>query len=299
MNTMIDNVEPLMSANTLLVTEDEQQSRMGKLLLQSGKLTEIQLEKAIHFQQEKGCKLGEAALQLGFVVQQDIDQIIAKQFEYSVLSPDATRISDQLFMAFNWPHPEQENIKALRSQILVTWLLQGNKSVLISGMDGDQQPAFLSANLAIAFSQSGRRTLLVDANLRDSSLHRDLAMSSENGVADVLAGRIPLLSAVCAVPGLQNFYFLPCGTQVLNPQELLARNAFSHLVQATESHFDVVIFNTPSHAQYADSQIISALVPGVLLMVRQDQSRVQDIRVLLSRFQATQAKILGCVYVDA
>lgn len=292
--TMIDAAVSVAALET-----NEAQERMGELLVQSGKMTDLQLEKVIRHQQEHGGKLGEVALALGFVSKQDIAQVLGRQFEFSFVAPDQTSISPRLHMAFNLPSDEQETIKALRSQIQVSWLLKGQRSLLVTGVDGDDEPAMVAANLAIAFSQSGKRTLLVDANMRSSLLHEALGVPHGEGLADLLAGRCRLASVVHAVPPLQLLSFLGCGTQVLNPQELLARDTLPSCVREMERDYDVIIFTTPTRADFADAQILSTAVPGALLLVRQDVSRIDDIRVALARFATTQARVLGCVYLDA
>ena len=143
----------------------------------------------------------------------------AKQFEYSFIDTETTGISSTLYMAFNKNFSEKEKIKGLRSQININWLMHGNKSVLIAGTDGDDSVAVLSANLAIAFSQSGKRTLLVDANMRDSTLHNYFSIKNKQGLSDVLAERSSIHDALHTVKPLANLYFLPSGTQVLNQGE--------------------------------------------------------------------------------
>lgn len=290
--TMIDMPEPSYEETT------DVQERMGELLMQSGKLTHLQLERAIHHQQEHGGKLGEAALALGFVSQQDIALVLGRQFEFSFVSPEQSRISPRLHMAFNLPSEEQEIIKALRSQIQVSWLLKGQRSLLVTGVDGDDEPSMVAANLAIAFSQSGKRTLLVDANMRSSLLHEALGVANGEGLADLLAGRCRLPAVIQAVPLLQQLAFISCGTQVLNPQELLTRDTLPLCVREMERDYDVVIFTTPTRIDFADNQILSTAVPGVLMLVHQDVSHVDDIRVLMTRFMTTQAKVLGCIYLN-
>lgn len=280
-----------------VATVELAQERMGAILVQSGKLSEQQLETAIDYQQRHGGKLGDAMLALGFVSQHDVAQVLGRQFEFSFTSSDHSSFDPRLHMAFNLPGEEQEAIKALRSHIQVSWLHQGQQSLLVTGVDGDDEPAMVAANLAISFSQSGKRTLLVDANLRGSLLHQALGLAGRIGLADLLAGRCRLASIIQPVLPLQQLFFVASGTQVLNPQELLARDVLAKSVRDMERDFDVVIFTTPTRIDYADNQILSTAVPGVLMLVRQHTSRIEYLQLSLSRFMVAQAKVLGCVYL--
>ena len=68
--------------------------------------------------------------------------------------------------------PQSESLRSLRSQLLLRWFSLGNKSLAIVGANLGEGCSYVSANLAIAFAQLGMRTLLIDGNLRDPSLHR-------------------------------------------------------------------------------------------------------------------------------
>ena len=271
-------------------------SFFGRVLVENGKLTNIQLEKVLKHQHQKNIKFGEAALELGFIMQSDIDAALAKQFEYSFIDTETTGISSTLYMAFNKNFSEKEKIKGLRSQININWLMHGNKGVLIAGTDGDDSVAVLSANLAIAFSQSGKRTLLVDANMRDSTLHNYFSIKNKQGLSDVLAERSSIHDALHTVKPLANLYFLPSGTQVLNPQELMSRDTLEAVCNEVSQQFDVVIYNTPSQVDYFDGQILSSRVSGVVLVAKENETSIQSMQTLLNRLRITQATVLGCVY---
>lgn len=281
-----------------MLTEEVLPPRIGELLVDAGKLTDIQLGQILKYQHEHACRFGEAAQVLGLLSEEDLNAVLAQQFAFSYLDGTDTHLSPRLYMAFADQLMEKEKIKALRSQLQLSWLSQGHHSLLVGGVDGQEERAVLAGNLAIAFSQLGLRTLLVDANLRGSSLPALLGGEHRIGLSDLLAGRCKASQVISALSGLEDLYFLPSGTRAPNPQELLSRKRMQMLVQDLAHQFDVAIYYAPDQNEWYDAQILASLVGGVILQARRNRTPMPALADMVARLRFIQVRVLGCVYVE-
>jgi len=273
--------------------------RVGHLLSGAGKLTDAQVEQVLRYQQEFGVKFGEACLALELISIADLDRALAQQFSYPVLTPGEGGITDSLYMAFNTFNPDKEKIKGLRIELQLGWFNSGNKLLLFAGADGSPQRSRLLANLAIAFTQAGKRTLMLDANLRDGELHTLFNISNDRGVADILAGRASFNSLVKKVNALEHLYLLTRGSDAPNPQELLSLPSLPRLLEAVDSPFDIVLVNGADLVETYDSQLLAAQIPGAVCVVRERRSRMMALRQMKARLESANCRLLGCVYQQA
>lgn len=271
-----------------------QQHSIGKQLLDAGKLSPEDAERVLRFQKENDLRFGEAALQLGLVTEKDIRQVLARQFDYPYLTPGNGEFSELLVAAYQ-PHSRQvEELRALRSQLLLRWFESGHKTLAILSAHPGEGCSYLAANLAIVFSQLGEHTLLVDANLRVPEQHTLFNLGEGLGLSDRLAGRAED-EVVTRIPSFVDLSVLRAGTPPPNPQELLARDSFSSMIARVGNTYDVVLFDTPPAALGSDALTIAARAEGVLLVVRKNQTRMNDLLALSSQLQSLGVEIVGCV----
>lgn len=279
--------------------EQDELGRVGHLLISEGKLSEHQAGQVVRHQQEHGGKFGEVAVALGFISAADLERVLAQQFAYSVLTPGEGGLDDSLYMAFTPFDPDKEKIKGLRSQLQLNWLTADNKRLLITGVDESAARDQLLGNLAIAFAQAGKRTLMLDANLRNGGLHQLFGLSNPRGVADYLAGRAQLGNLIQPVAALENLFLLSRGAEAPNPQELLSLPSLPRLLDGVESAFDVILISGADLLEAYDSQILAALIPGALCVVTERRTRLKALKAMQQRLQLAQCNLLGCIYQHA
>ena len=273
------------------------QSRMGTLLLDAGKITADNAERVLRTQKELGIRFGEAALRLGLVSEDDIQQVLARQFAYPYLLKGQSPLSPKLVAAFEPFSAQVESLRAIRSQLMLRWFAQGHKALAIAGVEADDGASVFAANLAVVFSQLGEQTLLVDANLRSPRLHDLFALTPRQGLSDVLAGRADL-DVIGRVPALGDLSVMPSGTVPPNPQELLSRAVFRNLNAQLEARYDVVLYNVPPFAAGADAIAVAACAGGVLLVARKDRTPMAALAGMAAQLGEAGAEMVGSVVVD-
>jgi chain length determinant protein tyrosine kinase EpsG len=273
----------------------EQSGRtMGQLLLDQGKLTPLQAESILRLQREQGLRFGEAALRLGFIEQGDIDRILATQFSYPYLPANDHSLDPKLLAAYQPFSPEVESIRSLRSQLLLRWMALEHKVVVVACPNEESSGRLLAANLAIVFSQLGERTLLIDANLRQSALGDLFGLKSGPGLSEVLSKRAGI-EVIQKLNTLRDLSVLPAGAQPPNPQELLSRSDFDQLLTTLSAQYDVIIVDVPASSLAADVQVVAARAGGAIISVEMGVTSIDTVKRLRDSLQQAGAQVLGSV----
>ena len=270
------------------------EQRIGKLLLDSGKLTPDDAEKALRLQKEKGMRFGEAAKQLGFITDADIQQALGRQFDYPYLQPGEANFSQELVAAYNPFSRQVEALRGLRSQLMLRWFGDDNKALAIVGAGTGEGASYTAANLAVVFSQLGERTLLVDADLRTPRQHDIFKLRNRQGLSDVLAGKAGL-EVIERIPAFVDLSVMPAGTMIPNPQELLGRPALVELLDKLCAHYDIILFDTTPGAIGADAQTVTARTRGALMVTRKNYTLLDDAIALKEQLTAAGAEVVGTV----
>ena len=150
------------------------------------------------------------------------------------------------------------------------------------------------ANLAVSAANSGRRVLLVDADLRRPVQHQIFDVSREPGLSNALAGEVPVNQAIrkTLVPGL---HIIPCGNIPSHPAELLGSARMERFVRLVRQYYDLVLFDAPPVIAMADTLVLSKYVDGAVLIVSADKTRNLGLEKAKEMLEANTAKVLGVV----
>jgi chain length determinant protein tyrosine kinase EpsG len=280
--------------STSIYTNPARASKIGRLLLQLGKISIEDTEKILRAQQEHGLLFGDAAVKLGLISEADINQVLAMQFSYPYLQDGQGNYSEELVAAYRPFSKQVEALRALRSELMLRWFNENNKSLAIVSANSGEGGSYLAANLAVMFSQLGERTLLIDANMRDPRQHRIFNLKENRGLSDIIAGRVGL-EVVNQVEFFEDLSVLGAGTPPPNPQELLNRSSFTYFMKQATSQYDVVLVDTTPATATADAQATLARCGGALLVSRLNHTRLSEITEVRNQIAVTGAHLVGAV----
>ena len=153
---------------------------------------------------------------------------------------------------------------------------------------------FVTTNLGQAvIRQKERRALLIDADLRCSRLHMPLGAPTSPGLSDYLRGDMDLMSVIQAHGQEGNLCFIPGGSEVTDPSELLANGRMKTLLERVGSAFDWILIDSPPCVPVADANILADLCDGVLLVVRAQSTPASVIKKASREMQGRN--VLGVV----
>jgi protein-tyrosine kinase len=204
------------------------------------------------------------------------------------------RAGPELIIAHCVDHPRCEEIRALRTELLMHNEpgVRSNMLAVLSAAAGEGRSQ-LAAELAVALAQIGRRTLLVDADLRRASQHKLFNAENVWGLAQALAaGGSP---QVLGVEGLPHLSVLPSGPQAPNPAELLASKHAQRLVRLWAHDFEFVVVDTPPIDEFSDGLIMATLIGRAIVASRAHLTTHRSLRSMMRRLASTQCRILGAV----
>ncbi len=210
--------------------------------------------------------------------------------------PGNANASDELVAARFPNHPRAEELRALRTQLLIRWFdaKPARATLAIVSPGSGEGRSYTIANLAVVFSQIGVRTLLIDADLRAPRLHRIFDVSAPAGLAAALAGT-PISEAIVPVPGLLRLSLMPAGQLPLHPQELLSRPRFADVLDEARRSFDLVLLDTPAAGRCSDAQMICYRANNAMLLARRNRTRVDATKKLMRDMKDTGVNLVGTV----
>lgn len=272
---------------------------IGDILVSAGRLSQQDAERILQRQQQDKSQFGDAALALKLLTREDIDFALSKQFDYSYLPEQDTSRSPELVAAYKPFSRIGENLRAVRSQLMLRWFNSdpAHKVIALVSPGSGEGRSFIAANLAIVFAQQGQRTLLIDGNLRNPRQHALFMLGKSAGLSGILADRVGL-DAALAVPGLPNLTVLPAGAVPPNPQELLGRPAFGALLDAAATEFDVIIIDTPAGGEFADAEIIASRAGAAVVLTRKNRSSLPATTLLARRLLDGGVALVGSILND-
>lgn len=289
-----ENILPIEGSGRVLARHDR---RIGSILAEYGKLDVGDIERVLELQQVKGLAFGEAALSLGLITADDLRYAVAKQYDLPHFLPRDASISSELVVAYEPFQPRAEELRALRTQLLIRWSKAGvrRRMLAVVSPGAGEGRSYVAANLAVVFSQLGERTLLIDADLRAPRQHRIFNIPDRIGLSAVLSGRADR-GAVVPISEFGTLSLLPAGARPPNPQELLLRPSFAALLEELQTEFDVIVFDTPPAKLYADAQSLAFRAGSVMVLARKDHTRLADTTGVIRALSDTGARIVGTVF---
>jgi protein-tyrosine kinase len=291
-------------------------SRVREALISTGRLTPdgaVRIEEAMR---TLGVGFGQAAVQLGLVTPEELAEAtqtarqLPPEASEGIVEGAINRVSagrgmpvkymgmvkagSSLILLRDPDNRYSEQIRALRTELMLLngAARSGNSIVVLSPCQGEGRTQ-LCAELAIAFSQLGQRTLLVDADLRRPRLHALFESDNLTGLGQALAtGGVPPLLGVEKLPHLS---LLLAGRSVPNPLELLTNGHFRRQVGDWRKKYSMIIIDTPPITEYADGLAIASFAEQVVIVGRTGSTPHNNIKEMLRRMGGTQARIVGAV----
>ncbi|MEI2414836.1 polysaccharide biosynthesis tyrosine autokinase [Orrella sp. JC864] len=269
--------------------------KMGERLVSAGLLNAEQVERIIGLQQSQGLRFGEAAIRLGYLTERDIQSALSEQFNYANALQAQRGVDRSLAIAHAPFGREAEAVRQVRAEISLRLGERRRFSLSVVSPNQGEGKSYLAASLALAYSQSGQRVLLIDADLRAADTRKLFKLESTAGLSAMLAGLAPPAAGV-PVSGFPLLHVLEAGPKPPNPTEILGNPALRRFIDRLRDEFDVIVVDTPAANRSSDAQIIASQTDVCLLVARQDMTLLSDYLQTQERMRRAGAQLVGAVY---
>jgi tyrosine-protein kinase Etk/Wzc len=190
-----------------------------------------------------------------------------------------------------------ESLRNFRTALQFSLPQFRNNIVLITGATPGMGKSFVSANLAAIMAATGKKVLLIDADLRNGLLHLYFGFGRHDGLSDAIAGA-RRLDQVIHHGVIENMDFITTGTLPQHPSELLLRPNFGAFLKELSSRYDLVLIDAPPILAVADTMIVGAHVGAIYIMTRAGVTTPGEISESMKRLSQAGLEAKGVLFND-
>lgn len=164
-----------------------------------------------------------------------------------------------------------EAFRALRTRVLYSRAVEKLKLILVTSCAPSEGKTTVTANLGASFAQAGKKTIIMDADLRKPRLHNVFRAERQPGFTDYFFGEYTF-EEVIRESEVPNLYYVTAGTIPPNPSEILGSDQMEAFMQKLKEEFDIVLLDSAPVIAVTDSEILSRLVDGTILVVAANET---------------------------
>lgn len=295
---------------------DNSQVHLHAALISELGLTDVMVERIYEVMHTTGTTFVDAANRLGILTPEVIEQALLKirsgrseddagmietairriASDHRIVLRQGERVtpSAKLILAHDPDNPRSERMRALRTELLLLHDTgRGANTVAVLSSDSGEGRSQLCGELAISFAQLGRRTLLVDADMRKPQQHILFDSTNQHGLSQAIShNEKPYFHPVAGLPFM---HLLTAGPIPPNPLELLSDGRFSNLLNEWRNTYEFIVLDTPPVGQCADGLAVATVAERALLLSRAQHTTYRSTRALMRRLASTHSRILGAV----
>jgi capsular exopolysaccharide synthesis family protein len=194
-------------------------------------------------------------------------------------------------------HPDSilsDQFRTIRTNINFLTDDKKKRSFLITSTDNGEGKSTISANLAVSMAQQKEKVLLIDANLRESTIHTIFKIKNDVGLTNVLTNQVSLEEAVYQTE-IGNLDILTSGTISFNPVELLANEKVKKLLNMIVNSYDIVLIDSPSILEFTESRVLANHCCGVVLVIHRGKTEIEKTIEARRVLDLAHGKLVGAI----
>ncbi len=191
--------------------------------------------------------------------------------------------------------PATEAYRSLRTNLNYYNIDKSIKSIVVTSPSSSDGKTTTVCNLSVSMAQTGKKVLIVDADLRRPRVHTHFDLSNDVGLTDILMNEKLIDKAIKQVEEINNLSVLTSGWKTQNPAEVLSSQNVKSVINMLKSIYDIVLIDTPPVAQLTDAAVIAAEVDGVILVLASGEDNYNSARYAKQALKKVEANVLGVV----
>ena len=166
------------------------------------------------------------------------------------------------------------------------------QAFVISSPNPSEGKSLTTSNLATVFAQSGKKTLIIDTDLRRPVIHKIFRLPKNPGITDVLVGQIQWNEAIRQTE-IDNLFVLPAGTSPPNPGEMIGSPRMTEILDILKEHMDFIILDTPPVVAAIDAAVLGAKTQGIILVLNMEETKRDSAKFSIEQIERAGGKVLG------
>ncbi|QIO04541.1 polysaccharide biosynthesis tyrosine autokinase [Acinetobacter shaoyimingii] len=190
-----------------------------------------------------------------------------------------------------------ESLRSMRTAIQFALTTAKNNIIMVSGPAPEVGKSFISTNLAVILSQSDKKVLVIDADLRRGYLHKYFNKDNQKGLSNYLNGQLELTSIIQSTE-VPNLSVITRGKSPANPSELLGTQKFTDMLAKLSEIYDHILIDTPPVLAVTDGVIIAQHAGVNLVIARYAKTHMKELELVLNRFEQASVKVNGFILND-
>ena len=191
-----------------------------------------------------------------------------------------------------------EQFRSLQTNIKFATGKKVMKSILITSPDKGAGKSTIALNLAVSLAQQKEKVLLIDANLKNPSIHKFLNITNNEGLTNLLLNEQLEVEFFVRKPDLGDLYILTSGNTSSHSTELISFTNLEQLLDSVHKAYDVIIIDSPSVLEVADTKILANYCDGIVLVYSKGQTKYDDALHARRELQFVEEKIVGVIMSD-
>lgn len=189
-----------------------------------------------------------------------------------------------------------EALRSLRTSLHFAMLEASNNVVMLTGPIAALGKSFVSINLGALLAMSGKRILVIDADMRRGRLHLYAGVNQKPGLSDYVAGTVNSLEAIVHSTAVKGLDFVAGGTRPPNPSEILMSAQFDQALKELSARYDYVLVDTPPVLPVTDAAVIGRLAGTTLLVLKSAEHPLRAIEETVRRLRQAGVPVRGVIF---
>lgn len=187
----------------------------------------------------------------------------------------------------------EEYFSALRANIQA--LSNDKKVIMVSSVLEGEGKTMAAVNLAVSFAELGLKTMLVDANTRNSSMSEYFKFKSNIcGLTNYLTGTDPIEDTIYDAD-VKNLNIIPSGARAKNPTEILQNKNYNIMIEVFREYYDVIIIDTPSVGAVIDAAVVAKSADGFIMVAEANRVKKKDLESCIEELEKAGSECIGVV----
>jgi len=225
----------------------------------------------------------------------DVDKVMHLTTLAGVSRIPGDRLREKLITVKHPKSPVSEAYRVLRTNLQFSSLDKPLRTLVVTSPNPSEGKSTTVANLGAVMAQTGKRVVLVDADLRRPVLHRIFELDNKTGLTDMLLREGLVIDGHLQPTGVENLRLLNTGPLPPNPSELLGSQRMTALIERLKEEADLILFDSPPSLAVTDASVLATQADGVLIVANAGRTRRNPAKESVERLQQVGANLLGVV----